>query len=140
MTGPVLLDTGPLVAALNRRDRFHPWARSMLGVIRPPLHTCEAVLAEACFLLRGGQGGADAVLALVERGILAVEFPVSEHTASIRRLMGKYRDVPMSLADACLVRMSELHDGATLWTLDNDFRVYRRHRRQTIPLLMPSEM
>jgi predicted nucleic acid-binding protein len=101
--------------------------------------TCEAVLAETCFLLQESPGGSTAVLDLVERGVLLVDFQVSTYTKSIRLLTEKYSSVPMSLADACLVKMTELHDDSMVMTLDSDFLIYRRHGRQTIPVLMPPE-
>ncbi len=137
MSARMLLDTGPLVASINRRDRFHLWARDRLGEIRPPLLTCEAVLAEACFLLQSAPGGSEAVLMMVDRGVIRVEFQVSAHVRSLVALMTKYANVPMSLADACLVRMSELHEDGMVMTCDRDFLVYHRHGRQTVPVLMP---
>ena len=131
------MDTGPLVAALNRRDRYHTWASDRLAEIKPPMLTCEAVLAEACFLLRATGGGSAAVLELVERGVLEVEFGIALHVKSLGALIRKYADVPMSLADACLVRMTELHEQSAVMTVDRDFLVYRRHGRQVIPVLMP---
>lgn len=135
----ILIDTGPLVACINRRDKFNSWARERLGEISPPMLTCEAVLAETCFLLQESPGGSTAVLDLVERGVLLVDFQVSTYTKSIRLLTEKYSSVPMSLADACLVKMTELHDDSMVMTLDSDFLIYRRHGRQTIPVLMPPE-
>ena len=137
MTPRVLLDTGPLVASLNRKDRFHEWARMQCAEIAPPLFTCEPVLAESCFLLRDCSGGNKAVLELVHRGVLEVAFRLGDHVASIARLMAKYSSVPMSLADACLVRMSEMDAQAVVMTLDTDFLVYRRHARQAIPIIAP---
>lgn len=139
MTKHVLMDTGPLVAAINRRDRFHAWAREQLGGIAPPILTCEAVLAEACFLLRDTPGGGAAILDLVEREILRVDFQVAAHVRSLTTLMAKYAGVPMSLADACLVKMTELHENSLLMTLDGDFMIYRRHGRRAIPVLMPPQ-
>lgn len=138
MSRAVLADTGPIVAYLNRRDRSHRWAVELFGRLRPPLFTCEAVLAEACFLLQTIKGGEAAVLALVKRGVLVPEFRVIDHVSSVAALMAKYADVPMALADACLVRMSELYDDCEIATLDSDFVVYRRHGRQTIPLITVS--
>ena len=136
----VLMDTGPLVASLNRRDRYHRWAKARLGELEPPISTCEPVLAEACFLLRDSPGGAAAILALVDRGVLLVDFQVTPHARAIARLMAKYADVPMSLADACLVRMTELDGRRAVMTLDGAFLVYRRHGRQVIPLITPPEL
>ena len=137
MRGGVLLDTGPLVASINRRDRFHEWAKSQLAEIEPPLLTCEAVLAESCFLLQHLSGGSRTVAELVNRKIVEIPFRVEAHAESLARLLDKYSNVPMSLADACLVRMSELYENIAVLTLDSDFKLYRRHGRQTIPTLMP---
>lgn len=133
----ILLDTGPLVAFLNRRDHRHTWVTETLGSLDPPLWSCESVLSEACFLLRNVKGGAEAVLELVSREIVIPEFPLREEAAAVGKLMEKYADVPMDLADACLVRMTELHRESALLTLDGDFRIYRRNRREEIPLIAP---
>ncbi len=137
MKQEVLLDTGPLVAYLNRRDADHAWSRSQWQQIRPPLLTNEAVLSEACFLLGEFGGNPDSVLKLIERDVIRVSFSVCDHVSVVRKLMRKYRTSPMSFADACLVRMSELHAESVVFTLDGDFRMYRRHGRQVIALLTP---
>lgn len=137
MTQPVLLDTGPLVAFLNRRDRYHQWASGQLAQINPPLLTCEAVLSEACFLLRHLRGGAEAVLALLRRGLVRVEFRLDEHATPVEKLLARYASVPMSLADACLVRIAELTPEATVLTLDRDFTVYRKLGRHVVPTILP---
>lgn len=133
----VLVDTGPLVAFLNRRDRHHVWIRELLGTIDPPLRTCEAVVSESCFLVRNLAGGPEAVLEMITRGIVSVDFSLADEVRAIQTLMKKYANVPMSLADACLVRMTELHPDRVLLTVDADFRVYRRNRRRVVPVLMP---
>jgi uncharacterized protein len=132
-----LLDTGPLVALLNRRDRHHAWARAVLDTISPPLLTCDAVLAEACHLLRSDPAGPRAVLALVEDGVIVPALSVATEISALRRLMAKYAAQPMSLADAGLVRLSELHPDCRVLTTDEDFRTYRRHGRQVIAVVMP---
>ena len=137
MSGTTLVDAGPLVAFLNRGDAHHVWARSQLARLQPPLVTCEAVLAEACDLLRRHPGGVPALLTVVDRGLVSVGFRLDEHVRRVAELMDRYADVPMSLADACLVRMSELSPGADVLTLDPGFRHYRRLGRQTIPLIIP---
>ena len=133
----VLVATGPLVAALNRHDRHHQWAKARLAEIALPMLTCEAVLAELCYLVRTIPGGGEAALELVRQGVLELPFRTADHIAPLTRLMKKYADVPMSLADACLVRMSELHADSVLLTLDRDFLIYRRNGRQVIPTLIP---
>jgi predicted nucleic acid-binding protein len=127
----VLLDTGPLVAYLNAADRHHAWAAATLNRLPAPLLTCEAVIAEACHLLRP-QGAL--VLELLERKAVRAAFDLGAETPAVRRLMQRYANVPMSLADACLVRLSELHADCRLVTLDSDFQIYRRLGRRTIPL------
>jgi len=138
MDGGVVIDTGPLVAFLNRRDEWHQWAVDRLSEIAPPMQTCESVLAEATFLLRKSPGGAQAVLEMVERDLVQLAFELDAELDHVRRLMKKYADQPMSLADACLVRMSETHPRARILTLDRDFKRYRRLGRQVIPLIAPS--
>lgn len=138
MRREVLLDTGPLVAFLNRQDEYHEWAVSQWGQIAPPLWTCEAVISEACFLLGDAHRGGEAVIQLLHRGIIKIPFNLAEHVQVVEKLMGKYRAIPMSLADACLVRMSELYPASFILTLDSDFKLYRRNGRQVIPTLMPA--
>jgi len=122
---------------INRRDRYHQWAVAQWEQSRGPLLTCEAVLTEACFLLNRTAGQGKAVMDLVVRGSVAVALDVADNARPIARLLKKHADVPMSLADACLVRMAELHDESIVLTLDSDFRIYRKNRRQVIPTLMP---
>lgn len=132
-----LLDTGPLVAFLNRSDRHHVWAAERLAEIEPPLLTCESVVSEACFLLRRLPDGPRAVLELVRRGLVAPGFRLDEESEPVGRLMARFADQPMSLADACLVRMAELHAGSRVLTLDRHFKIYRMHGRRVVPALMP---
>jgi predicted nucleic acid-binding protein len=131
----IVVDAGPIVALLNRRDSGHAWARDVFESHRGPFVTCEAVVAEACHLLR--RHGGDEVMQLGERGFLSVAFALESQWPSVRALMRRYADVPMSLADACLVRMTEIDPAARVMTMDSDFRVYRRDNRQVIPTIMP---
>ena len=133
----IIIDTGPLVALRNKRDQYHAWARRVLDTIEPPLWTCEAVLTEACFLLGQITGGPDAVLELLARDIVKVDFKLSEEVAAVGALMSRFQSVPMSLADACLVRMTELVSSSVVLTLDSDFHIYRRNRRLVVPTIMP---
>lgn len=138
MIPAILLDTGPLVASLDRRDAYHEWAMKQLDGVTHPLLTCEPVLTEACFLVRHLPCGCESVLELIDRKIIQVEFDLAAEQQPLRALLRKYADVPMSLADACLVRMSELHSDSRVFTIDGDFRRYRRNRRQKIPLIIPN--
>ena len=133
----VLLDTGPLVAYLNRADRHHAWAVERWNALFDPLWTCEAVLSEAVLLLQCEGASAEPILRLLERRIVRLDFTLNDHRADVCRLLRKYADRPMSTADACLVRMAELIDGCQVFTTDRDFLVYRRKGRHVIPLLAP---
>ena len=133
----VILDTGPLVAFLNRRDRFHNWALEHWDQIQPSMLTCEAVISEACFLLRGTGSGIDSVMQLIQRKIITISFQLDKHIEPVKRLLLKYRTIPISLADACLIRMSELHPDSRIFTLGSDFNLYRKNRRRIIPAIMP---
>ena len=137
MTAHLILDTGPWVALHCRNDAHHNWAKAQFGQHAGPFLTCEAVVAETCFLLsRSGFDPAKA-LALVERGVVRVAMSLAEQLAAVRALFERYDKVPASLADACLVRMSELYEPCKVLTLDRDFQIYRRHGRKVIPLLTP---
>lgn len=128
----VLLDTGPLVALLSRNDANHHRAREAFGACVPPLRSCEAVVAEACFLMRKVHpAGPAEVLALGARGVYHLGIRADEHWASLEALLKKYRDRPISLADACLIRCADVHQDGRILTFDDDFRVYRwaRNRR-----------
>ena len=105
--------------------------------LRPPLLTCEPVLTEAAFLLKRDGPDVDALFELLERGVIRISLAVQEAHSDVRALMHRYRNRPMSLADACLVRLSEIHPPGEVFTLDSDFRVYRRHGNKVIPVLMP---
>ncbi len=133
----VIVDTGPLVAYLDRSDRDHAWAKETFTHLTLPLLTCEAVVAEALFLLRRGGIDPDGLLNLIIRGLVVPEFSLAKEVGAIQLLMKAYRNIPMSLADACLVRMAEIHENAKVMTLDSDFVVYRKSRRKVIPLLRP---
>ncbi len=135
----VILDTGPLVAFINGRDKYHKWATLQWAQIEPPLLTCEAVLSEACFLLGGLDGGQIAVFELLKRRILHTPFRMIEHINQIAWLLQKYSNVPMSLADACLVRMTEVYPESLVFTIDTDFSIYRKNKRQVIPILSPHD-
>ena len=137
MTRSAIVDTGPLVAFVDRRDAHHAWARERFCELDAPLLVCEPVLTEALFLLRRLPHSQTAVLSQVRAGRLRIAFSLAHEIEPVRSLLARYADRPMSLADACLVRMAELFDSHSVCTLDTDFTVYRKHRRQAIPVVMP---
>ncbi len=132
-----LIDTGPLVSFLGAGLRHHSWVCDQWKLFRPPMLTCEPVLTEAAFLLKRDGREADPLFALLERGVIRVALDIREELADLRALMHRYRNRPMSLADACLVRLSELYSDGEVFTLDSDFRIYRRHGNKVIPVLVP---
>ncbi len=136
MARNAFVDAGFLVALLSRRDSHHQWAVRQVPDCAPPWRTCEAVLSEAFHLL--GASGASALGALLRRRALISAFDLDDDVESVLKLLQKYADVPMSLADACLVRMTETLPDPIIVTTDSDFRIYRRHSRQVVPCLMPS--
>lgn len=132
-----LVDTGPLVSMFDRSDKHHKWTVATLATITGALVTCEPVLTEACFLLKRHYGSTDSIFKLLARGLLRIDFDLGVEHKRVQQLMGRYADLPTSLADACLVRMAELSSNSRIMTLDSDFAVYRQHGRQAIPMLMP---
>ena len=138
MARNVIVDTGPLVAALRRRDKHHAWARAHFEAANEPFLSCEAVISEAVFLLERAGGGKEALFGLLERGIVVIRYSLEKEMGETLRLMRRYNDTPMSFADACLVRMAERNDDAVVFTTDSDFRIYRRNSRQVIPLIVPA--
>jgi uncharacterized protein len=135
MATSALVDTGFLVALLSRRDANHRWAAALAPRFPPPWMTCEAVLSETSHLL-GGRGTRSLVL-LLRRGALVCRYRFADDIDAILKLLEKYSDVPISFADACLVRMTETLNNPVLLTTDADFRIYRRHGRQIIPCVLP---
>ena len=136
-TEKVLVDTGPIVAAINANDAHHAWAREMFGRLSPPVFTCEAVLSEVQFLLGDYGGDPLSVLDWVRAGAIRLAFNAENEIERLMALQRSYRSLPMDFADACLVRMSELHAHSRVLTTDSHFRIYRRNRRQQIPLHAP---
>ena len=133
----ILADTGPLVAYISQTDQHHRWSVDTFGSFYEPIYTCEAVISESLFLLRSANLGIETFLQLLERGVVRTDFHMEENRADVFNLLRKYADQPMSLADACLVRMAELNLNCQVLTTDKDFLVYRRKGRSVIPLLAP---
>ena len=136
----VIVDTGPLVAFLNKNDSYHEWAKTQFSIITPPFISCESVISEACFLLRHFSNGARNILELIERELIVLPINLQTESKSIKRLLEKYNNIPMSLADACLVRLSEQISESVICTIDSDFKIYRKNKRDIIPVIMPSNL
>ncbi len=136
MTGSVVIDTGPLVAYFCAREARHAWAVRQFATFSPPVLTCEAVLAETCFLISRQGVPAWRLIEKLRVGALRVGLDLETEAASIRNLMRRYANVPMSLADACLVRIAEI-TGRAICTLDSDFEIYRMHRKRRLNLIVP---
>jgi len=128
-----IADTGYLVALMRKDDQHHAWAASLGSQLAPPLLTCEAVLSEAAFHLESSSY----ILAMLKRGAIRVAFDCTSQLEHLRDLAERYADRKPDLADLCLVRMSELYPRYMVVTIDQDFRIYRRNKREAIPLLTP---
>ncbi len=129
-----IADTGFLVAFANANDRHHSWAAKLATAVDEPLLTCEAVLAETAFHLES----AALTLAMISEGLVSLAFDCREHVAQLSRMAARYADQKPDLADLCLVRMSELFPKHSVITVDRtDFQVYRRNKREAIPILCP---
>jgi predicted nucleic acid-binding protein len=136
MTLPII-DTSFLVAFLQQRDEFHSWAVAALKAHDGDLAICEAVLVETTYLLRDRLDAKRRLLAAVAAGVIGIPFALAGEAGAIARLIDRYANIPMSLADACLVRMAEIHEEAVVFTLDRDFKIYRKSNRQVIATVMP---
>ena len=134
--GGILLDTGPLVALLSRNDANHDRARRIFAGCAPPFRSCEAVVAEACFLMRKVHtAGPASVVALGVRGVYSIAISAEGHWTNIEALLKKYSDRPISFADACLIRCAEIHQEARILTYDGDFSVYKWARNRRFELV-----
>jgi predicted nucleic acid-binding protein len=135
MAATVVVDSGFLIALIDRRDRHYRWATELASHQSPPWSTCEAVLSESFHVL--GPRDAEPLAALLRRGAITTPFHFAQTLEPVLALMQKYADVPMSFADACLVRMTEVLPDPVLLTTDADFRSYRRHDRRVVPCVLP---
>jgi uncharacterized protein len=133
-----IVDTGPLVAFFDQAERHHHWATQRVKELEPPLLVCEPVLVEALYLLRRYSQAPDMLFELLQKGALSVAFRIEEHVGALRKLIQRYSDTPMSLADACIVRMAEIHEQHAILTLDSDFWIYRKHGRVALRLIHPA--
>ena len=133
---PVLLDTGVIVALLDRNESQHERCRTELRALSGALVTCEAVIVEACYLLRGLRGAPETILENVEKRVFQIPFRLDESAAGVQALMKRYARVPMDLADACLVSLADALGTGRILTLDSDFRIYRWRRTRPFELLV----
>ena len=135
----VLVDAGPIAALLDRRDTHHEWAKRQVAQLHHSLVTCEAVVSEAFFLLAPVRGGVSTLVDLLRHQLVRVDsdFSFCDHSKEILDNMERYKNLPMSFADACLVRMTEIERDSLVFTTDRDFLTYRRNRRESIPLISP---
>jgi predicted nucleic acid-binding protein len=133
VTQRILVDSGALVALYDRRDAHHPAANAVFRPLHAPLRCCQPVLTETAWILRRVPGSTPWLAEMLRRGVLHLDFDLAAEHAAVFGLMARYAEVPMSLADACLVRMSELDPRAKVFTFDHDFAVYRRGGRGRIP-------
>lgn len=132
----ILLDTGPIVALLSQNDANHDRARALFAACVPPFRCCEAVIAEACFLMRKVHSAGPAeVVALGRRGVYDIAMSAAEHWAPLEALLKKYSDRPISFADASLIHCAEIHQEARILTFDGDFRIYKWARNRKFELL-----
>jgi predicted nucleic acid-binding protein len=131
----ILVDTGPIVAAINRRDQHHQWAYEQFERLPLPFLTCEAVLTEAAYLLARSGIPIETMLDLLIVGAIRLAFDVEVEAAALKKMLKRYRNVPMDLADACMVRMAELHPSASVLTLDSDFYIYRMSNKKPLSVI-----
>lgn len=134
-----MIDTGPLVAYLDADHADHEWVADAFRLSSEPFATCEAVLSEAVFLLHRDRIGHRRLFELMDRGLVRLNFSLADHIAEIAAKMRDYANLPMSLADACLVRMAELHPRAEIITLDRHFKLYRTRDRRVLRLRLPPQ-
>jgi uncharacterized protein len=132
---PVLLDTGVVVALLDRSERLHEACAKALQEIEAPLITCEAVITESCYLLRNLAGASEAVVENIAAGIFQVPLQLSREAAGVKQILRKYRDRKIDLADACLIRLADEFGTADILTLDGDFAIYRWGRNKAFRML-----
>lgn len=133
----IVVDAGPLVALLDSRDQHHARVHEIMHTLPAPMYTVEAVLSETAFRLAHGGVDPARVLDLILAKALKIDFQAAKESAILAAMMRRYKNVPMSFADACLVRLTELHAQSVVLTLDSDFTIYRRNGRQVVPTLMP---
>jgi len=137
---PVLLDTGFIVALLDRSESLHKMCARTIREVQAPLVTCEAVITESCYLLRNLSGASEAVIENIAAGIFQIPFQLSRETAAVKQLLRKYKDRKIDLADACLIRLADQFGTADILTLDRDFAVYRWGKNKLFRVLPSADL
>jgi predicted nucleic acid-binding protein len=133
----VLVDTGAIVALLDRRDTYHKWAKKKVAKLEYPFYTCEAVLTESFHLLQPTHTGHDQLLKLLERELIQIDFNYNQYRRYVNGVITNYQNLSASFADACLVAMAEVIKNPTIFTLDDDFTIYRDLSGDPLPLIIP---
>ena len=133
----IIIDAGPIVALINSRDEHHRWARTKIRELNEPMLTCDAVLSEVLFLVSQSENGITRFTEILASGAIQSDFVTSANIHELAALIARYHTLPMSFADACLVRLSEIHDGSTVLTLDSHFQIYRKNGGEPIPVITP---
>jgi len=136
-TDVIIVDTGALVSAIKRNEKYHEWAKFQLSSFTQPIVSCEAVLSESLFMLRPSVSARRDLMTLCTTGVVDIAFSLRDELDSVNKLIRKYSDVPMSLAAACLVRMCEITERSAVFTIDSDFRIYRKNDTARIPVIAP---
>ena len=132
-----IIDTGVIVAYINRKDSYHKWAINILKTVSPPVITCEPVIIESSYILRKFEKGNQLLFQLIKEHLLEIRFNMQVEIEKIDSLFNQYADLPMSIADACLVRMFEIFHDSKIVTIDSDFKIYRKNKNEIIPLIIP---
>ena len=132
---PVLLDTGVIVALLDRSEGAHRVCANAVQQLEAPLLTCEAVIAESCYLLRNLSGASEAVIENIAAGMFQVAFQLSREAMSVKQVLRKYRDRKIDLADACLIRLADVFETGDILTLDRNFTIYRWGKNKPFKIL-----
>jgi|AntRauTorcE11897_2_1112592.scaffolds.fasta_scaffold00548_8 predicted nucleic acid-binding protein len=135
----ILVDTGPLYAFFNKRDQWNWWVGKTLGEYEPPLYTCESVISETIFLLQRSSLEIRGLMELIARGHLVVQpaFTSKNDQNRIQQILTNYQNLPASFADACIVRMAEVHNSTQIMTFDSDFTIYRKSGGEPLNLISP---
>lgn len=133
----ILIDTGPIVAFLNKNDQYHSFVKKNMSLLRAPFYSCEAVITESFFLMSRIPTGVDKLIELLEMQYILIQPVYSENQSSVHHLIQSYSNIPMSMADACLVQMMDQKKDSSIFTLDSDFQIYRSLKGERLQVIAP---